>query len=424
MLIITAPGQGAQTPGFLVPWLELPGVAERLGTASELAGCDLIRFGTTASADEIKDTAVAQPLLVAAAIAAASALSGGDPGDVPADAAAGHSVGELAAGVIAGALAADDAMRLVGVRGTAMAAAAAAEPTGMTAVLGGDQDAVLAAIARSGLTPANVNGAGQIVAAGTLADLEAFAADPPAGARLRPLQVAGAFHTRHMAPAVAALRDAAARVAVTDPAMTLLSDSDGTAVTTGKEWLERIIAQVAAPVRWDLCMRTMADLGVTAFIELPPGGTLTGLARRGLPGVTQLAIKTPDQLEAARALIDEHLADPDGHGHGHSHLPEWRLIVAPTSGTFRSPGSGGYGGADSPPVIGGVPGGGAPPGDIQLGAIVARGSERAVVAPSPVEIIEWLVEDGDPVSEGQPLVRVQPKGGPGGWVPPESREGA
>src|ERR1700760_1972346 len=171
MLIITAPGQGAQTPGFLAPWLELPGVSERLGTASEVAGCDLIGVGTTASGDEIKDTAVAQPLLVAAAIAAASVLSGGDPGAVPADAAAGHSVGELAAGVIAGVLAADDAMRLVGVRGRAMAAAAAAEPTAMTAVLGGDQEAVLATIARHGLTPANVNAAGQIVGAGTLAEL-------------------------------------------------------------------------------------------------------------------------------------------------------------------------------------------------------------------------------------------------------------
>ena len=264
MLIITAPGQGAQTPGFLAPWLELPGVAERLGAASELAGCDLIRFGTTASADEIKDTAVAQPLLVAAAIVAASALSdpalsdpalsgsawaGGVPGEAPADAAAGHSVGELAAGVIGGVITADDAMRLVAVRGRAMAAAAATEPTGMTAVLGGDQEVILAAIARHGLTPANVNGAGQIVAAGTLAELEAFAADPPGGARLRPLQVAGAFHTRHMAPAVAALRDAAADVTVTDPAMTLLSDADGAAVTTGKEWLERVVAQVAAPVR-------------------------------------------------------------------------------------------------------------------------------------------------------------------------------
>ena len=402
MLIITAPGQGAQTPGFLAPWLELPGIAERLGAASELAGCDLIRFGTAANADEIKDTAVAQPLLVAAALVAASALSGSDPGDVPADAAAGHSVGELAAGVIAGVLAADDAMRLVRVRGTAMAAAAAVEPTGMTAVLGGDQDAVLAAIASNGLTPANVNGAGQIVAAGTLADLEAFAADPPAGARLRPLQVAGAFHTRHMAPAVAALRDAAAGVPVRDPAMTLLSDADGAAVTTGKEWLERIIAQVAAPVRWDLCMRTMGDLGVTALIELPPAGTLTGLARRALPGVTQLAIKTPDQLDAARDLIEEHLAEPHGHRHhGHGHLPEWRLIVAPTSGTFRSPAGRGDAAATGAMVA----------LTSDLGTVVTRGAQREVAAPWPAEIIEWLVEDGDPVSEGQPLVRIQPREG-------------
>jgi len=427
MLIITAPGQGAQTPGFLAPWLELPGVAERLGAASELAGCDLIRFGTSASADEIKDTAVAQPLLVAAAIVAASALSGPGtvlagalsgpgtvlagappgpgtvlagappgPGTVLADAAAGHSVGELAAGVIADVLAWDDAMRLVGVRGTAMAAASAVEPTGMTAVLGGDQEEVLAAISSHGLTPANVNGAGQIVAAGTLAGLAAFAADPPAGARLRPLQVAGAFHTRHMAPAVAALRAAAAGIAVTDPAITLLSDADGIAVTTGKEWLERIVAQVAAPVRWDLCMRTMADLGVTAFIELPPAGTLTGLARRALPGVAQLAVKTPDQLDAARDLIAEHIAEPDGYGHGH--LPEWRLIVAPTSGTFWSPP--GRGDSAATGAIVAV--------TAELGTVVARGGERAIAAPWPAEIIEWLVEDGDPVSEGQPLVRVQP----------------
>jgi [acyl-carrier-protein] S-malonyltransferase len=445
MLIITAPGQGAQTPGFLAPWLEVPGVAERLGAASELAGCDLIRYGTTADADEIRDTAVAQPLLVAAALAAAGALAGGPgglgasggpgglgapggpggpgapggpgglgaaPGDVRADVAAGHSVGELAAGVLAGVLSEDDAMRLVGVRGAAMAAAAAAEPTGMTAVLGGEEETVLAAIARHGLTPANVNGAGQIVAAGAIADLAAFAADPPRGARLRPLQVAGAFHTRYMAPAVAALRDAAAGVAVTDPHLTLLCNADGAAATTGKEWLERIVAQVAAPVRWDLCQQTMADLGVTAIIELPPAGTLTGLARRALPGVAQLALKTPDQLEAAWDLIEEHLSEPDAHGH--ADLPDWRLIVAPTAGTFRS--------ADAR--------GDAVPTDAiealtaDLGSIVARGGERRVAAPWPAEIIEWLVEDGDPVSEGQPLVRILPPGGLGGWFPPDKREGA
>jgi [acyl-carrier-protein] S-malonyltransferase len=405
MLIITAPGQGAQTPGFLAPWLEVPGVAERLGAASELAGCDLIRYGTTAGADEIRDTAVAQPRLVAAALAVASALAGAiggqigqlaAPDDVHADVAAGHSVGELAAGVLAGVLSADDAMRLVAVRGAAMAAASAAEPTGMTAVLGGDEEAVLAAIARYGLTPANVNAPGQIVAAGAIADLEAFAADPPAGARLRPLPVAGAFHTRYMAPAVAALRDAAATVTVTDPHLTLLGNADGAAVTTGKEWLERIVAQVAAPVRWDLCQRTMADLGVTALIELAPAGTLTGLARRTLPGVAQLALKTPDQLGAACELIAEHLAEPEGHGHGHT--PEWRLIVAPTSGTFRSPAGRAEAAATGAMVA----------LTAELGTVVARGGERTLAVPWPAEIIEWLVEDGDPVSEGQPLVRVQP----------------
>jgi [acyl-carrier-protein] S-malonyltransferase len=396
MLIITAPGQGAQTPGFLASWLEIPGVAERLGAASELIGRDLIRLGTTASADEITDTAVAQPLLVAAGIAVAAALAG-QRGDVPADVVAGHSVGELTAGVLAGVLGADDAMRLVRVRGEAMAAAAAAEPTGMTAVLGGDEETVLAAIARSGLTPANVNGAGQIVAAGTLADLEAFAADPPPGARLRALAVAGAFHTRHMAPAVAALRDATAGVAAKDPAITLLSNADGAAVGTGQEWLGRIVAQVAAPVRWDLCMRTMADLGVTAMIELPPAGTLTGLARRALPGVAVTAIKTPDQLDAARAMLEEHLSDPVLSGQRFaSHQPEWRLIVAPTTGTFRSPDR--VGGATVALTT-------------DLGTVVARGGERPVTAPWPAEIIEWLVEDGDPVSEGQPIVRIEPRDG-------------
>jgi len=307
MLIVTAPGQGAQAPGFLAPWLELPGVTELMGTWSELAKCDLIAAGTTADADRIRDTAVAQPLLVAAGLAAAAALDHGDPGKLPADVTAGHSVGELTAGVIAGVIGADDAMRLVGVRGAAMAAATAIAPTGMTAVIGGDEQDVLAAIASHELTPANINGAGQIVAAGTLDQLAAFAADPPAGARLRSLQVAGAFHTVFMTSAVTALSEAAAGIAVKDPVCKLLSDADGTAVATGPEWLERIVAQVAAPVRWDACMATMKSLGVTGLIELPPAGTLTGLAKRALAGIAYLAVKTPDQINAARELIDAHL---------------------------------------------------------------------------------------------------------------------
>ncbi len=284
MLLIAAPGQGAQAPGFLREWLELPGVSERLGSWSDLAGCDLIRCGTTADADEIRDTAIAQPLLVAAALAVVAELLGGSaPGRTAlegtvlantgaaagVDAAAGHSVGELVAGAIAGTVTPEDAIRLVRVRAQAMARAAAAEATAMTAVLGGDEQAVLASIEAHGLTPANVNSAGQIVAAGTMDQLAAFAADPPPGARLRPLSVAGAFHTRHMAPAVAALREAAATVTVRDPALTLLSNRDGDVVRSGADWLERIVTQVSAPVRWDRCQQTMASLGVSTLIELP-----------------------------------------------------------------------------------------------------------------------------------------------------------
>jgi [acyl-carrier-protein] S-malonyltransferase len=306
VLVITAPGQGAQTPGFLSPWLEVPGVAERLAGWSELAECDLIRYGTAGTEEEIKDTAVAQPLLVAAALAAAEALfDDGLPAMGPGLATAGHSVGELVAGVIAGVLSAADAMRLVAVRGRAMAAAAAVRPTGMTALLGGDEEEVLASIEAHGLTPANVNAPGQIVAAGTLEQLAEFAADPPPRARLRPLTVAGAFHTVHMAPAVEALRTAAATVTISDPTIVLLSNRDGAAVTSGADWLERIVGQVAAPVRWDQCQHTLADLGVQALIELPPAGTLAGIARRALPGVTLQAVKSPDDLETARKLISE-----------------------------------------------------------------------------------------------------------------------
>jgi [acyl-carrier-protein] S-malonyltransferase len=307
VLIFTAPGQGAQTPGFLAPWLELPGLADQLGAWSELAGRDLIRLGTVGSAEEITDTSVAQPLLVAAALAVAGLL--GEP-----DGAAGHSVGELAAGAIAGVLSAADAIALTRVRGEAMAAACAAEPTGMSAVLGGDEPEVFAAIAAAGLTPANVNTAGQIVAGGTLEQLAAFAANPPVMARIRPLRVAGAFHTSHMAPAVDTLSAAAAGIAVKDPAIALLSNRDGAVVTSGADWLDRIVSQVASPVRWDHCMATMSAIGVTALIELAPGGTLTGIAKRALPGIELLAMKTPDQLDAARALVTEHAGAPGRAG--------------------------------------------------------------------------------------------------------------
>jgi [acyl-carrier-protein] S-malonyltransferase len=395
VLIFTAPGQGAQTPGFLSPWLEIPGLTEQFGAWSELAGRDLIRLGTTGSAEEITDTAVAQPLLVASAIAVAGLL--GEP-----DAAAGHSVGELAAGAIAGVLTAADAIRLTRVRGESMASACDAEATGMTAVLGGVESAVLAAIAEAGLTPANINAAGQIVAGGTLEQLAEFAANPPAGARLRPLRVAGAFHTKHMAPAVDALVAAAAGVAVHDPVITLLSNRDGAVVTSGPAWVERIVHQVANPVRWDLCMATMSDINVTALIELIPGGTLTGMAKRALPGLELLALKTPDQLDAARALIAAHATATNGYAANSVGSPaEWKIVVSPGAGTAR--------------LVSDETGSGTTPagatmvcaGDV-LARVVARGGEKPVTAPHDAVVVEWLVEDGDPVSEGQPLVRLQP----------------
>ena len=399
MLAIVAPGQGAQTPGFLSPWLELPGFADRLTAWSELAGCDLIWAGTVAGADEIRDTAVAQPLLVAAAIAAAEALA---EQHVPlkglAAVVAGHSVGELAAGAIAGAISAEDAMRLIRVRAEGMAAAAAATATGMTAVLGGQEAEVLAALEANGLTPANINAAGQIVAAGTMDQLAAFAADPPAGARLRPLSVAGAFHTVHMAPAVEALAAAAAQVPASDPVLPLLSNRDGQAVDSGADWLERIVAQVSAPVRWDLCMRTMTDLEAGALIELPPAGTLTGLARRAMRGVALAALKTPDDIPEATKLIAEHGAlDPYDAQTDDGHTPEWRLLVAPLAGTFRSGSSG------AAPTVGAA----LSPGT-EIGHVEQRGGRHLITPPFAATVIEWLVEDGDPVSAGQPLVRLQP----------------
>ncbi|KUN28733.1 ACP S-malonyltransferase [Streptomyces antibioticus] len=301
MLVLVAPGQGAQTPGFLTPWLELPGAADRVAAWSDAIGLDLAHYGTQADADAIRDTAVAQPLLVAAGILSASALGAIAPGAV-----AGHSVGEFTAAALAGVLDDTAALTLVRRRGLAMAEAAAITETGMSALLGGDPETSVAHLEKLGLTPANVNGAGQIVAAGTLEQLAALNEDKPEGVRkVIALKVAGAFHTHHMAPAVDALAKAAEAVTPADPTLPYVSNKDGRTVATGAEVLERLVGQVANPVRWDLCMETFKELGATAIVEVSPGGTLVGLAKRALPGVKTLALKTPDDLDAARELIAE-----------------------------------------------------------------------------------------------------------------------
>ncbi|WP_439942974.1 ACP S-malonyltransferase [Streptomyces sp. BBFR115] len=302
MLVLVAPGQGAQAPGFLTPWLELPGAADRVAAWSDAIGLDLVHYGTQADADAIRDTAVAQPLLVAAGILSAAAL-----GDIAPDAVAGHSVGEITAAAFAGVLNDTAALTLVRKRGLAMAEAAAVTETGMSALLGGDPEVSVAHLEKLGLTPANVNGAGQIVAAGTMAQLAALAEDKPEGVRkVVPLKVAGAFHTHHMAPAVEKLAEAAKALSPSDPKVAYVSNKDGRSVTSGAEVVERLVGQVANPVRWDLCMETFKELGVTALIEVCPGGTLTGLAKRALPGVRTLALKTPDDLGTARDLVAEH----------------------------------------------------------------------------------------------------------------------
>ncbi|MFE3179999.1 ACP S-malonyltransferase [Streptomyces violascens] len=302
MLVLVAPGQGAQTPGFLTPWLDIPGAADRLAAWSDAIGLDLVHYGTQADADAIRDTAVAQPLLVAAGLLSASAL-----GDISPGAVAGHSVGEITATAFAGVLSEEAALGFVRKRGLGMAEAAAVTPTGMAALLGGEPENVLPHLEKLGLTPANVNGAGQIVAAGTAEQLAALEADKPEGVRrVVALKVAGAFHTHHMAPAVAALDEAATSLTVADPKVTYVSNADGKTVATGQEIVTRLVNQVSNPVRWDLCMETFKDLGATALVELCPGGTLTGLAKRAMPGVKTVALKTPADLDAARALIAEH----------------------------------------------------------------------------------------------------------------------
>lgn len=306
MIAFLAPGQGSQTEGMLSPWLELPGAADQLDLWSKASGLDLVRLGTTASVEEITDTAVTQPLVVAATLLAHQELTKrGLLSSETADAdliVAGHSVGEIAAYAIAGVLAADDAVALAATRGAEMAKACALEPTGMSAVLGGDEAEVLARLEQLDLFPANRNAAGQIVAAGPLTALEKLAEDPPAKARVRALGVAGAFHTKYMAPALDRYAAAAAAVATAEPTATLLSNRDGQPVASAAAAMEALVAQLTQPVRWDLCTTTMRDRQITAAVEFPPAGTLTGIAKRELRGVTTRAVKAPADLEALAEL--------------------------------------------------------------------------------------------------------------------------
>jgi [acyl-carrier-protein] S-malonyltransferase len=302
---LLAPGQGSQTPGMLASWLELPGAADRVATWSQISGLDLARLGTTATAEEITDTAVTQPLVVAATLLAYEELARRGQLDGKEIVVAGHSVGEIAAYAIAGVISADDAVKLAATRGAEMAKACAIEPTGMSAVLGGDEAEVLARLEALDLVPANRNAAGQIVAAGALAALDKLAEDPPAKARVRQLATAGAFHTRYMASASDGYAAAAEAVTTAESLrsnVTLLSNADGQPVASAADAMAKLVNQMTKPVRWDLCTETMRQQNVSAIVEFPPAGTLAGIAKRELRGVPTHAVKSPADLDGLAEL--------------------------------------------------------------------------------------------------------------------------
>ncbi|MEP7054454.1 MAG: acyltransferase domain-containing protein [Actinomycetota bacterium] len=390
MLAILAPGQGSQTPGFLLPWLEVPGVGDQLRWYSEVVGRDLVALGTTGSAEDIRDTAACQPLLVAAGLATAHALLEGN--DRPRYY-AGHSVGELTAAALSGMISDEAAMVIARERGNAMALAAAATPTGMSACLGGDPDEVVAIIEKAGLGAANRNGAGQIVAAGALDALAGLADALNGIARVIPLKVAGAFHTDYMLSAQQRLEALAEVTPSHDAHVPMLSNADGEVVTHGEDMLKRLVEQVASPVRWDMCMETLVHAGVSAVVELSPAGTLTNLFTRAHKSVKALALKTPADLEAARALIDEDMGNRLGTGTA----PPWRLILAPAGGTFEM--------QEHEVDVDLVEG-------AQLGIVSSRRGNVEVFAPYGGRLIEWLAHDGDRVKPGQPLARLHPSDAP------------
>jgi [acyl-carrier-protein] S-malonyltransferase len=397
VLAVLAPGQGAQKPGMLTAWLDLPGAESFFRWAGAIADADLLELGTTGDAEAIKDTAVTQPLVVAMSLFIAREL-GGLPGPVVHTpqtgrdvVITGHSVGELTAAALAGVLSVEAAIALTAVRGRAMARACAQTPTGMSAVLGGEPEEVLATIERHGLVPANRNGSGQVVAAGTLDGLAALKADPPPQARVMPLSVAGAFHTEHMAPARAELEALVGGLRPADPSRLLLSNADGAAVDDGAEVVSRLVSQITSPVRFDSCLATLRDLGVTAVLELPPAGALAGLAKREWKGadIEVLALAKPADLDRARELIAAERGRTEAQ-----HSPDWRVVVSPVRGTV---------------IPAEVPEGSRLPAGSPLGSVRSRREEVRVSAAYDGVLAEWLVADGDLVDAGDPIARLYPE---------------
>jgi [acyl-carrier-protein] S-malonyltransferase len=305
LIALTCPGQGAQTPGFLAPWLELESFKTEIEKYSAILEMDLVHFGTEADADQIKDTKIAQPLIVAASMASHAALIGALQDESLFEGVAGHSVGEIAAANIAGVLDTEAALKFVKARGEQMARAASLDASSMAAVVGGEQDVVIDHLSNLGLFAANYNGKGQIVAAGSSSKIQDLTSSPPAGTRVVGLAVAGAFHTSFMETAKVELGSLASSIRTKNPKLLLWSNSNGARVDSGDKFLDLLINQVSKPVRWDKTMDSMFSDGVSAVIELLPGGTLTGIAKRAMPGVATLALKSPEDLEKAVSFVRE-----------------------------------------------------------------------------------------------------------------------
>jgi len=303
MICIACPGQGSQAPGFLNPWLEIPVFKEQIEKASAVLGIDLIHFGTVADADEIRDTKIAQPLIVAAGIASYEALKQSLGETLVVSATAGHSVGEITAAYVSGIFDSDNALKFVQRRGNEMAAAAALAPSSMAAVVGGELDDVVAHLESVGLFAANYNGAGQVVAAGTKELIDALVATPPAGSRVVALQVAGAFHTSFMEPARPVLAAFAKELDVQDPDISIWTNNDGSLVATGQKYLDLMVNQVSNPVRWDKTMESMQRANVSVMVELLPAGALSGIAKRAMPNTVAIALKTPADLDKVAEAI-------------------------------------------------------------------------------------------------------------------------
>ena len=303
MICIACPGQGSQAPGFLAPWLEMPVFKEQIENASAVLGIDLVHYGTAADADAIRDTKIAQPLIVAAGIASYLTLKDSLGEALVVSATAGHSVGEITAAYVSGIFDADNALRFVQRRGNEMADAAALEQSSMAAVVGGDNAAVLSHLESVGLFAANYNGAGQVVAAGSKELIDALVATPPTGSRVVALQVAGAFHTSYMEPANPALAAFAKELNVQDPEISIWTNNDGSLVQSGQKFLDLMVNQVSNPVRWDKTMASMEGANVSVMIELLPAGALSGIAKRAMPNTVAIALKTPADLDKVAEAI-------------------------------------------------------------------------------------------------------------------------